>query len=510
MEYGNLETYAQRMLELNGNDHGLKAHRLRAERDRYIFAIQNILRPSVRRMTNKKNLSRDLQDEFDQHTNIAIMKALSTWDPIRGKFSTHVHWEIRAELQIIQHFQHPERRRLVVATPIRKIELDRPVINDEGGSASLMEILKDEQADENVVSGAEKYIAMRYFERVLSHYVCNRFITTTSQKSDPDFLSKIRRGIMRNLSIYVRRVLEQDTYETISNYYDITRERSRQIIAKTNKDLKGQLPFQKTNGEIIEASFRYYEDVHPMWNDLVYQHYADTGIDARIVNKGTPFNVGVEDTTEALPNVVVVEQTQADIVAELDRSAPVNQPVVRDNVISLAPARVSLARSLRQAAITAGAGAMLTAAVAAHAQSRAVPPESPAPAKIERVERQASVVETIKPARKAPTASGAAKSTPRLVSITKISVGKNAWGVKVADFESEQAARDGWKKETRDWNWLKGLQPAYIQPTGSSVRHAVAFGPLSEQQARGMCLEARRYRKECSVVRFGMSKEVQG
>lgn len=508
MEYGNLETYAQRMIELNGDDHGLKPHRLRAERDRYISEIQRILRPSVRRMTNKKNLSRDLQDEFEQHTNIAIMKALSSWDPIRGKFSTHVHWEIRAELQIIQHFQHPERRRLVVATPIQKIELDRPMNNKGDDSYTLMDILTDEHAEENVAGDAEKYIALRYFERVLSHYVCNRFMTTTSQNKDPEFIAKTRTTIMRNLSIYVRRVLELDTYETISNDYGITRERSRQIIVNTDKDLKGKLPRDnRSKGTITEATFCYYEDVHPIWNELVCQHYIETGIDVRIVDKGKPFNVGVEDTTEILPDVVIVEQTQADVVAELDRSAPVNRPAVRDNVISITPARASLARSLRQGSITAAAGILLSTAVAAHAQSRAIPPEAPAPAKIEMVEKRTPVAESAKPVRKAVPAASQARALPRLVSITKISAGKNAWGVKIADFESEQAAQDGWKKETREWSWLKGLQPAYIQPVGSSLRHAVAFGPLSEQQARGMCLEARRYRKECAVVRFGANKE---
>ncbi len=496
------------MLELNGDDHGLKPHRLRAERDRYIFEIQRILRPSVRRMTNKKNLSRDLHDEFEQHTNIAIMKALSTWDPVRGKFSTHVHWEIRAELQIIQHFQHPERRRLVVATPIQKIELDRPMGNKEDDPCTLMDILKDEHAEENVASDAEKYIALRYFERVLSHYVCNRFVAATSHKKDPEFIAKSRNGIMRNLCIYVRRILELDTYETISNDYGITRERSRQIIVKTNKDLKGQLPCDnKSTGHITEATFRYYEDVHPLWNDLVRQHYAETGIDVRIVDKGAPFNVGIEDTTEILPDVVIVEQTREEAVVELDRSTPVIQPAVRDNVISITPARASLARSLRQGSITAAAGMLLSTAVAAHAQSRAIPPEAPASAKVEMVEQRSPIVEQARPIRKAAPVASQTKVLPRLVSITKISAGKGAWGVKIADYESEQAAREGWKKEVRGWSWLKGLQPAYIQPAGASLRHAVAFGPLSEQQARGMCLEARRYRKECAVVRFGANNE---
>lgn len=96
--------------------------------------------------------------------------------------------------------------------------------------------------------------------------------------------------------------------------------------------------------------------------------------------------------------------------------------------------------------------------------------------------------------------------TMGIVDMERITVDRPTWGVRIADYATAQQARTRWSAEPKSWQWLRGLRAAYMAPAGG-VTHSVAFGPLSERQATGMCHEARRHSKPCQVVRFGVERQ---
>lgn len=502
MEYVNLESYAARMLELSRNDQGLKPHRLRAEKDRMAREMQRILKPSIRRLASRKNMPRDIQDEVDQHTFIAICRALSDWNPEIATFSTHVHWKVRAELQTLQHFEFPDRRRLATPQRISFLELDRPYTGDDGSTYTMADYLVDETAEDMVESDARRHVAIHTFERVFSHAIARQMQQYCINKEDQDKIADKRHSLMRNRWIYVRRTLGLETYEQIAQEYNITRERARQIIMRVDEEMRGQLPrFCKATNQVISATRRPPEDVHPSWDYMLIDFYMATGEDTRLVGRESPMPSRV-DSYDFRPEVQIAPQTTQDMVAELARpveEASPARPAAADNVVPMTTKRTPL---VRQAAVALIAGSMLTSAVAANAQSRAIPPEE-ASVPVASEKGQASAAPTIRRATPRPHAQ------PRMAGIVdmdRIMVDRPTWGVRVADYATAQQARTRWSSEPKTWQWLRGLRAAYMAPAGGGT-HSVAFGPLSERQAAGMCHEARRYSKSCQVVRFGVERQ---
>lgn len=515
VEYVNLENYASRMVELNGDKHGLRPHRLNAERDRLAHEMHRILKPSIRRLTTRKNMTRDLQDDIDQHTFIAICRALSDWNPDIATFSTHVHWKVRAELQTLQHFEFPDRRRLATPQRISFLELDRPYTGDDGSTYTMADYLIDETAEDMVEAEARRHVALHTFERVFSHAIARQMQAYCINQTDQDKIAARRHSLMRNRWIYIRRTLGLETYEQIAQEYNVTRERARQIIISVDKEARGQLPrFCKEENQIVSATRMAPEDVHPSWDYMLIDFYMATGEDTRLFGRNTPMPTR-QDSYDFRPEVHVAQQDVTDMLAEITRplasDAKVPAPETEhaetlrtvhvDNVVRMPERRKSV---LRQAAISAIAGAMLTTAVAANAQSRAIPPETapmtqalptpegvPNPQRMSRPSPQRSRVEVQK-----------ATLTP----IERITVSHPSWGVRIADYASAKQAQTGWTAERKSWGWLRGLRAAYI-PASAGGSHGVAFGPLSEPQAQGMCHEAKRHSKPCQVVRFGVERQ---
>jgi len=513
VEYVNLESYAAQMLELSRNDKGLKPRRLAAEQDRMASEMHRILKPSIRRLASRKNMTRDIQDDIDQHTYIAICRALRDWNPDIATFSTHVHWKVRAELQTLQHFEFPDRRRLATPQRISFLELDRPYTGDDGSTYTMADYLIDETSEDMVESEARRHVAMHTFERVFSHGIAKQMQQYCINQTDQDKIAARRHSLMRNRWIYIRRTLGLETYEQIAQEYKVTRERARQIIIGVDKEMKGQLPrFCKDTNQVIAATRMPPEDIHPSWDYMLIDFYMATGEDTRLFGREASMPTRV-DSYDFRPEVQISVQSTQEMLMEFDREtvATVQEPVSAvpepiaavvepSNVI---PMPVPRGRILRQATVGAIAGAMLTAAVAANAQSRAIPPEAqgtrPAEITVDPVAR------THAAPRSTPRVRASTRVAP-IVAMTDIVVGRPSWGVRIANYASAQQARSQWTTETRGWQWLRGLRAAYIAPVGAGT-HGVAFGPLSEAQAAGMCHEAKRYAKPCQVVRFGTERQ---
>lgn len=503
------------MLELSSNSGGLKPYRLAAEQDRLAREMQRILKPSIRRLAARKNMTKDIQDEIDQHTFIAICRALRDWDPEIATFSTHVHWKVRAELQTLQHFEFPDRRRLAVPVKINFLELDRPYTGDDGSTYTMADYLVDEDAEDMVESAARRHVALHTFERVFSHAIARQMQAYCINQNDQDKIAARRHNLMRNRWIYIRRTLGLETYEQIAQEYSVTRERARQIIIGVDKEMKGQLPrYCKDSNQIVSATRMPPEDVHPSWDYMLIDFYMATGEDTRLFGRETPMPSRV-DAYDFRPEVHVESQTAEEMLVELRAEHEVEAPVAEvrdadrqvevaaavDNVVKMPLMRGGI---LRQATLGVIAGAMLTSAVAANAQSRAIPPEVETVRSNETTSDAAAKPHQVKRAMSQARASGDRVSP--MVNMDRILVTQPSWGVRIANYSSAQQARKEWRDDTKSWQWLRGLRAAYMTPTAGGD-HGVAFGPLSQGQAAGMCHEAKRLSKPCQVVRFGVQRE---
>lgn len=516
MEYVNLETYACRMIELNKNEKGLKPNRLQAEKSKISSEMLRILRPSLRRLSLKKKMGPELQEDVEQHAYIGICKALEDYNPELSSFSTYVHWKIRAELQTMQHFQFPERRRLSTPVRISFVELDKPQMQENGGTCCMVDILEDVHAEDQIEDSARKYVAFHAIDRIFSHSIARQVRHMYMTGSDDSKISAKIHRFMRDRWMYVRHTIFMENHEQIAAEYGISRERVRQIISKVEENVCHQVAHYNKSKELVDWSGEIPKEIHPSWSYMVLEYYRETGQDVRLVDRNQPMPKTAQafdfiaDLTEEKKNiapVVTAERTVVDSPEKEDSTVvridiPVSDGKVSRSkktakVISLAAHKDAM---VRHAASIVAAGAMLASAVSANAQtSRAIPPMELEVGGSEKTSRTEVLKKKV-----AQKPSSVRKKVFNLVSIEGIKVRKPSWGVKTAQFSTLEQAQDGWAKEQKSWAWLKGLQPAYMK-NSSANNHSIAFGPLTKDQADGMCHEAKRYGKPCEVINFGIS-----
>lgn len=553
VEYSKLEIYAKTMLSLARGEHEFGPRRLKAEQDRNIYAIYKLLRGTINRLVMGKNMGmniRGLSEEVEQHSLIAIHQALETWDPSIATFSTHVYWQIRAELATLQHHLFPERRKIKVKQPIRFLEFDRPIVSDKGDSITLLETLSCETSEEDVEISGRDHFALHTLERVFSHYIAREMTRFCSSSSDLGKAADRRKALMRNRDVCLRRYLGIKTYSEIadrrfhSNTYDeiavdygVTRERIRQIIRETEEALDGQLPrYCRDSKAIIEAERAAPREIHPSWPSLATEHYSLTGVDPRLVGREVPLASAVEPFEFApLPSVIVetsktrkkaarlpVELGTPPSFEELERlsaaPAPRHQMALFDDISAPsplagvpvlatsndAPRPVVGGKTIKRLAF--GLAAASIALPVAAQTSRAIPPAVAIASAAPVANVGSAATAPRKVAHTAPRRSREAEASGPLQPMSKIVTNRVAFGVRLAEYSSADEARNGWSAQRRSWTWLRGLYPGYIAPSSSAASHGVAFGPLDHDQAVGMCHEARRLNKACQVVSFGVAR----
>ena len=75
--------------------------RARVRADRAFARLAALLAPRVRYFTRRYGLA-DAAEDAEQACAIAIHRAAERYDPARARFTTHVNWQIRAELQVLR------------------------------------------------------------------------------------------------------------------------------------------------------------------------------------------------------------------------------------------------------------------------------------------------------------------------------------------------------------------------------------------------------------------------
>lgn len=137
-----LDHLAQLLADMPRPDGPRGPHR----RDRIFVRLFECLGPRIRHLIQRYGLS-DMREDAEQACAIGVHRALENYDPAKSRFTTHVTWQLRGELQGLRHRMRLDQRQSARSAQIRTVSLDaltaereeraEPIqIVDEGALAS--------------------------------------------------------------------------------------------------------------------------------------------------------------------------------------------------------------------------------------------------------------------------------------------------------------------------------------------------------------------------------------
>lgn len=182
-------------------------------RDRCFAAVQDLLAPRIARMIRSYGLA-DMVDDARQAAAIGIHRALASYVPARSRFTTHVTWQIRGELQGLRHRMRLDQRQSARSANAHTISLDAAL---ENPASRVWEIV-DERALEEAEIGAAGAMAHRCFDHLWENYAASSPSAST-----------------RDRAIFVAHLTETAASGLPQRW---TREQSRQVIRRVSRNLR--------------------------------------------------------------------------------------------------------------------------------------------------------------------------------------------------------------------------------------------------------------------------------
>jgi len=151
----------------------------------------------------------DLQDDAQQAAAIGVHRALATFDPTKARFTTHMTWQIRGELQGLRHRMRLDQRRSAVAAGISTVSLEELGVTDS--EAGVFEVI-DDDALRRVESAASDRMAWSVLSQALDQlgapreeraivrdYLFERSVTARKEiERTPEQCRQVVRRNMRN------------------------------------------------------------------------------------------------------------------------------------------------------------------------------------------------------------------------------------------------------------------------------------------------------------------------
>ncbi len=138
--------------------------RHRAATDRAFMRLAALVAPRSRYFIRRYGLSGAYEDA-EQACAIALYRAASSYDPHRALFTTHINWQLRAELQALRHRLHGDQRRAVHRLAGETLSLD---------ADDLRERLVDPDAEMATEGAAADLFAERCADRIADDWARRR------------------------------------------------------------------------------------------------------------------------------------------------------------------------------------------------------------------------------------------------------------------------------------------------------------------------------------------------
>jgi len=487
--------------------------------DLAIYNLDRLLKKRSSKIIRQKYMT-DMDEDCGQVCQMGILVAVRTFDPSLGSFSTHVHNKLRAAVGDLKHKMKPESRNIQTIAPVQHVSLFTPIGNDSE-DFTIADTIEDAQAQADIHDRLEVGMVYLQIDRAYSHYLARSEGRRTGRLATPSGLREHRINKLREREVFVRHFLHGETLEVIASGYGITRERVRQIAAKIYTDptepSKSGKEGPREPGALnrylaaSHVSEEYPTGYHDIWSEYVALSWAEFGRDIRLAPTAQDLSavetvavsvefhaVGIlpEPALDAVESVIE-DVSDDDAVAD----AKVVPIFIQDELplfaSSVQPARRS-SHFKRLAATALGIGMAASLATAAAAQtSRAIPPDQYETA----VSRMHRADAAPRPARVKAVRSTAERTDLGVVDARRIVLPVQAYGVMVASYADVGTMRASWAGVRSGWNMLTGLRPAGLQTAPG--KYGLMFGPITREQAFGVCHEAKRRPRECAVTRFG-------
>lgn len=499
--------------------------RQRRDLDLAIYNLDRLLKKRSGKIVRQKYMT-DMEEDCSQVCQMGILTAIRSFDPSRGSFSTHVHNQLRAAVGDLKHKMKPESRNIQTIVPVQHVSLFAPIGND-GEDFTIADTIEDAQSLIDIDTRLELSMVYLQIDRAYSHYLARSEGRHTGRLATPSGLREHRINKLREREIFVRHVLQTETLEVIASDYGITRERVRQIAAKIYTDPNEQSKSSKGGPREPGALNRYLATSHvseecptgydEVWSEYVALAWSEFGRDIRLSPTAldlssikpavTPVEFHSTDAMGILPQPAhdavdtIVEDVSDD---EMESDRVVVPMFVQDELplfaTSKAERNVPFLGKITKATI--GIAMLASMATAAAAQtSRAIPPDD-FETGVSRIHRSDAAPRPMRP-RIARDVSE--RTDVAVLDATKVVLPVQAYGVVVATYPDTATLRGSWSGMRSGWNMLKGLRPAGLQT--SPGKYGLMFGPITREQAVGLCHEAKRKPRECAVAKFGRVTE---
>lgn len=267
-----LDGYANELLALRVSDAG--PSRKRRDENRLMLRIADVLRPTVRKMTRQKGMI-EVEEEVGQHAAIAIHNALGTWDGNISSFSTHVHWQLRAELRSLELQHFPERRKVCENIDVRMVHLNGPASEARGDESSeIGDVMNlDPEGYRAIEDNVDHGLVRRNIETAFARMVALKVAIFESEGSiEPAPVIQV----MRDIHIFIQRHLAEESANIVAGRHLITRERIRQITNKIETN------FAKNIRDIMQHPRAVTAEEQRAWQVAAGLYHEDCGHDIRL------------------------------------------------------------------------------------------------------------------------------------------------------------------------------------------------------------------------------------
>lgn len=117
------------------------SRRVQHRRDRIFARLFDCLRPRIGHLIQRYGLT-DMREDAEQVCAIGVHRALASFDPAKSRFTTHVTWQLRGELQSLRHRVRLDQRQSARSAQIRTVSLDA-LTADNGERTEPLQITDD-------------------------------------------------------------------------------------------------------------------------------------------------------------------------------------------------------------------------------------------------------------------------------------------------------------------------------------------------------------------------------
>ena len=495
----------------------------RARLNQLIDNITQATYQLCRRVIRAKSIQCEYE-ELRQVVSIAAANAINDWQPHLASFTTHVFWQVRAELKVLELHVHPERRKVKTFAPLSFMSTNEKLGDPtDAGALTLEDIISDESAFDEIEESLLNHQVLRIIERVASHYMAAMWLDR--MENHPPSLSFAQEQclrVMRDYDIFQESVIRNQTNAEIAFEHKISRERVRQIINRFKKAVGDYL---KLDADDMTPAHPAQTSHHPLWLEMVATYKEAYQRDLRLIDQYMPL-----PAVRYLPPIEEIEKPAIEIKIKRPKATHTKKAPAetgRKTAIDITPKnpngktarqlalfdeatearrtssekqrKTGAMRKMNRMAIAGAVAAATAVSMPAAAQmSRAIPPQSAPTTTTAPTNPTSANINRLPPAQPFNPATATVPGPRAQISSPQ----STNWAIKLGEYPTRQAMLDAEAPKRRQYPFLQGLQRGTTRlPNGQGF--GIAFGPLTIEQANGYCAQIRRLNGQCTLVRTG-------